>query len=30
VKLPRGAHRMHLEDNRQALFDAVGAFLTEQ
>lgn len=27
VKLPRGAHRMHLEQNRQALFDAVGAFL---
>jgi len=30
VKLPRGGHRMHLEQNRQALFDAVGAFLTEQ
>jgi pimeloyl-ACP methyl ester carboxylesterase len=30
VKLPRGAHRMHLEANRQALFDAVGAFLTEE
>jgi pimeloyl-ACP methyl ester carboxylesterase len=30
VKLPRGAHRMHLEKNRQALFDAVGDFLTEQ
>jgi pimeloyl-ACP methyl ester carboxylesterase len=27
LKLPRGAHRMHLEDNRQALFDAVGEFL---
>lgn len=27
VKLPRGAHRMHLEDNRQSLFDAVGWFL---
>jgi pimeloyl-ACP methyl ester carboxylesterase len=30
LKLPRGAHRMHLEENRQALFDAVGAFLAEQ
>jgi pimeloyl-ACP methyl ester carboxylesterase len=29
VKLPRGAHRMHLETNRQALFDAVGAFLAD-
>ncbi|UTP38927.1 alpha/beta hydrolase [Phenylobacterium sp. LH3H17] len=29
AKLPRGAHRMHLEANRQVLFDAVGAFLTE-
>jgi pimeloyl-ACP methyl ester carboxylesterase len=29
VKLPRGAHRMHLEKNRQALFDAVGSFLAE-
>ena len=29
VKLPRGGHRMHLEENRQALFDAVGAFLSE-
>lgn len=29
VKLPQGAHRMHLETNRQALFDAVGAFLGE-
>jgi pimeloyl-ACP methyl ester carboxylesterase len=27
LKLPRGAHRMLLEDNRQALFDAVGRFL---
>lgn len=27
VKLPGGAHRMHLEENRQALFDAVGTFL---
>lgn len=24
LTLPRGAHRMHLETNRQALFDAVG------
>jgi len=30
VKLQRGAHRMHLETNRQALFDAVGGFLTEE
>lgn len=30
VKLPNGAHHMHLERNRQALFDAVGAFLAEQ
>lgn len=30
VKLPRGAHRMHLEDNRQALFDAVGDFLSRR
>lgn len=29
VKLPRGGHRMHLEENRQALFDAVAAFLLE-
>lgn len=29
VKLPRGAHRMHLETNRQALFDAAAAFLAE-
>jgi len=29
VKLPRGAHRMHLEENRQALFDAVASFLKE-
>jgi pimeloyl-ACP methyl ester carboxylesterase/heme-degrading monooxygenase HmoA len=28
IKLPRGAHRMHLEENRQALFDAVGEFLS--
>lgn len=28
IKLPRGAHRMHLEENRQLLFDAVGYFLT--
>ncbi|MDB5368287.1 MAG: hypothetical protein JWM77_4214 [Rhodospirillales bacterium] len=28
VVLPRGAHRMHLESNRQVLFDAVGEFLT--
>ncbi|WP_419320512.1 alpha/beta fold hydrolase [Caulobacter sp. ErkDOM-E] len=28
VKLPRGGHRMHLEQNREALFGAVGAFLT--
>jgi pimeloyl-ACP methyl ester carboxylesterase len=27
VKLPHGAHRMHLEENRQSLFDAVGDFL---
>jgi pimeloyl-ACP methyl ester carboxylesterase len=27
--LPRGGHRMHLEENRQSLFDAVGAFLLE-
>jgi pimeloyl-ACP methyl ester carboxylesterase len=30
VKLARGAHRMHLETNRQALFAAVGGFLLEQ
>lgn len=30
VKLPHGAHRMHLEKNRQALFDAVGDFLAER
>lgn len=29
VKLPRGTHRMHLETGRDALFDAVGAFLKE-
>lgn len=29
VRLPRGAHRMHLETNRRALFDAVGTFLGE-
>jgi pimeloyl-ACP methyl ester carboxylesterase len=29
IVLPRGAHRMHLETNRQALFDAVGSFLAE-
>lgn len=29
AKLPRGAHRMHLEQNRQLLFDAVGEFLAE-
>jgi pimeloyl-ACP methyl ester carboxylesterase len=29
MKLKRGAHRMHLEDNRQALFDAVGEYLSE-
>lgn len=29
IKLPQGAHRMHLERNRQALFDAVGEFLRE-
>ena len=28
VKLTGGAHRMHLEENRQALFNAVGDFLT--
>lgn len=27
LKLPQGGHRMHLETNRQSLFDAVGAFL---
>jgi pimeloyl-ACP methyl ester carboxylesterase len=27
IKLPRGSHRMHLEENRQVLFDAVGKFL---
>ncbi len=30
VKLTRGAHRMHLEKNRQALFDAVAHFLAEE
>lgn len=30
VKLPHGAHRMHLEENRQALFDAVGGFLSKE
>lgn len=29
LKLPGGAHRMHLEANRQLLFDAVGKFLAE-
>ncbi len=29
VVLPRGGHRMHLEENRQSLFDTVGAFLLE-
>lgn len=29
VKLPRGGHRMHLEENRGALFDAVGRFLKD-
>jgi heme-degrading monooxygenase HmoA/pimeloyl-ACP methyl ester carboxylesterase len=28
VKLRRGAHRMYLEENRQALFNAVGDFLS--
>ena len=28
-RLAHGAHRMHLEDNRAALFDAVAAFLQE-
>lgn len=28
-KLAGGSHRMHLEKNRQALFDAVAAFLSE-
>jgi pimeloyl-ACP methyl ester carboxylesterase len=27
LKLPRGGHRMHLEENRQTLFAAVGDFL---
>ncbi len=27
AKLPRGGHRMHLEENRQMLFDTVAAFL---
>jgi pimeloyl-ACP methyl ester carboxylesterase len=30
LKLPGGAHRMHLEGNRQALFEAVGAYLSEE
>ena len=30
VKLPRGAHRMHLEENRQVLFDTVGDYLSRQ
>ena len=30
IKLPRGTHRMHLEENRQALFDVVSAFLLGQ
>lgn len=29
IKLPRGGHRMHLEDNRQALFDAVGSYIQQ-
>ncbi|MGY4396189.1 pimeloyl-ACP methyl ester carboxylesterase [Sphingomonas sp. UYAg733] len=29
MMLPRGGHRMHLEENRQSLFDAVGAFLMD-
>lgn len=29
MKIPSGAHRMHLEENRQALFDAVGDFLSK-
>lgn len=29
VKLAKGGHRMHLEKNRQALFDAVAEFLSE-
>jgi pimeloyl-ACP methyl ester carboxylesterase len=29
IKLPGGAHRMHLEENRQMLFDAVAKFLGE-
>jgi len=29
LKLARGAHRMHLEANRQELFDAVGEFLAQ-
>jgi len=29
LKLPHGAHRMHLEANRQVLFDAVAGFLAE-
>jgi len=28
IKLPHGGHRMHLEQNRQALFDAVAGFLS--
>jgi heme-degrading monooxygenase HmoA len=30
IKLSGGAHRMHLEKNRQALFDAVGDFLSKE
>ncbi|HEV2593657.1 MAG TPA: alpha/beta hydrolase [Sphingomicrobium sp.] len=30
VTLPNGAHRMHLEENRQALFEAVGSFLSKE
>jgi pimeloyl-ACP methyl ester carboxylesterase len=30
LTLPRGTHRMHVEENRQALFDAVASFLLEQ
>jgi len=29
LKLPRGGHRMHLEENRSVLFDAVANFLAE-
>jgi pimeloyl-ACP methyl ester carboxylesterase len=30
LTLPRGTHRMHVEENRQALFDAVASFLLEK